>query len=133
MKKFLIILMLSLLVFGCAKRQAAKPFQNWKELKEQNIVMQGFDYSCGTGALATLLTYYFNDPVSEKDLLTDILANIPKDLIENRKKDGLSLLDLKQAAQRRGYQVLGARLKYSSLLIWVLSTRLCEISQHKVL
>ncbi len=112
----LLIIILSLLTFGCANTAPPPAFKNFKELKEANIVMQSFDYSCGAGALATLLTYYFNDPISEAELLDDILKHIPKELIENRKKDGLSLFDLKQAAERKGYKAFGVRLKNSSLL-----------------
>lgn len=78
--------------------------------------MQGFDYSCGTGALSTLLTYYFNDPVSEIELIKDILNHLPEEVLKNRQEYGLSMLDLKQAAERRGYQAYGVKLKYSSLL-----------------
>ncbi|MBW1649845.1 MAG: hypothetical protein JRJ44_04050 [Deltaproteobacteria bacterium] len=66
--------------------------------------------------MATLLTYYFNNPVSEAELLDDILKHIPTELIKSRKKDGLSLFDLKQAAERKGYKAYGVKLKNSSLL-----------------
>lgn len=112
-----LFLIMILFFYGCANNNVSnKVFKNWKQLKEQNIEMQEFDYSCGTGALATLLKYYFNNSVSEKELLLDILNHIPKELIESRKKDGLSLLDLKQVSERRGYQAFGVKLKNSSLL-----------------
>ncbi|MCP4702357.1 MAG: C39 family peptidase [Gammaproteobacteria bacterium] len=93
-----------------------QPLKTWKDILEQNIVMQQFDYSCGAAALATLLQYYFQDDVSEKDILEDIVNQLNEADFENRKKEGLSLLDLKQFANRRGYQAVGVKnLKFSAL------------------
>ena len=79
MKK-IVWLLIAFFVCGCAGNILPKPFKNWKQLKEKNVVMQGFDYSCGTGALSTLLTYYFNDPVSEIELIKDILNHLPEEV-----------------------------------------------------
>ena len=92
-----------------------KPVKTWKDFLEQNIVMQRFDYSCGPAALATLMQYYFQDDVTERDILEDIVSGMDDTAIKNRKKEGLSLLDLKQFAQRRGYQAVGVKLNFSAL------------------
>lgn len=109
------VVLLSFLLSSCAAPQVKRPFQNFKDLRDQNVVKQGFDYSCATGALATLLTYYFDDPVQETELLVEILETLPEEVITNRKKEGLSLLDLKKAGQRRGYQVFGVQLTCAAL------------------
>src|SRR5512136_2217114 len=36
-----------------------------RALRDAGVVKQGRDYSCGSAALATLLTYGLNDPVDE--------------------------------------------------------------------
>ncbi len=77
--------------------------------------MQKFDYSCGAAALATLMQYYFQDPVGEKKILSNITKQMNQTVIKNRKKEGLSLLDLQQFSQRRGYQAVGVKLKFSTL------------------
>jgi predicted double-glycine peptidase len=92
-----------------------KPVKTWKDFLEQNIVMQQFDYSCGAAALATLMQYYFQDDVTERDILKNILNHLNDKDFEDRKKKGLSLLDLKQFAQRHGYQAVGVKLKFSAL------------------
>jgi predicted double-glycine peptidase len=92
-----------------------KPVKTWKDFLEQNIVMQQFDYSCGAAALATLMQHYFQDDVTEKDILEDIVNQLNDKDFKNRKKEGLSLLDLKQFAQRRGYQAVGVKLKFAAL------------------
>lgn len=92
-----------------------KPVRSWKALHEQNVIMQGYDYSCGAGALATLMRYYFEDDVTEGEVLLAILGPMSQEEVQDRKKNGLSLLDLKRCAERRGYQAEAVKLKYSSL------------------
>jgi predicted double-glycine peptidase len=65
--------------------------------------------------MATLMDYYFGDKVSERDVLIDILKHIDEADFKERKKEGLSLLDLKQFAERRGYQAAGVKLQLSAL------------------
>ena len=113
--KYLIFLSIFFII-GCSGDFSKNTFYNFKKLKEKNIVMQRFDYSCGTGALATLLKYYYNDSVDEIELLNDIQKHLPKNVFENRQKYGFSMLDLQELSERRGYQAIGAKLNYSSLL-----------------
>jgi predicted double-glycine peptidase len=91
------------------------PVRSWKELRDRNVVLQRFDYSCGAGALATLMRYYFGDNVSEVEILSGILGSMDEQEIRDRETNGLSLLDLKNYAERRGYQAVGVKLKYASL------------------
>jgi predicted double-glycine peptidase len=121
-----------LFVFGCSSVQSDaerypaemsflgkdrlhKSVSSWKELQQQNIIMQGHDYSCGAGALATLMRYYFQDDVTEDQVLANILGTLTGEEVHDREKNGLSLLDLKRCAESMGYQAVGVRLKYASL------------------
>lgn len=92
-----------------------KTIHSWKELRDRNVVLQGYDYSCGAGALATLMRYYFGDNVSEEGILLSILSPMTREEVEDREKNGLSLLDLKLCAERMGYQATGVRLSYAGL------------------
>jgi len=92
-----------------------QPVMTWKAATRQNVVMQEFDYSCGAAALATLLNFYFGDKVTERDILLDIVHNLDKTTFAKRREDGLSLLDLKQYAERHGYQAVGVRLTIKEL------------------
>ena len=92
-----------------------KSMHSWKELRDRNVVIQRFDYSCGAGALATLMRYYFSDDVSEGAILVTILGPMSREEVQDREKNGLSLLDLKRCAERLGYQAAGVRLNYASL------------------
>ena len=92
-----------------------KSIKTWQELRERNVVMQKHDYSCGAAAIATLMRYYFQDAVSEKEILDDITGNFNEVELNKRKEKGFSLLDLKMFAERRGYIAIGTKLKLASL------------------
>lgn len=53
-----------------------KPIASWSEIKDKNLTKQQYDYSCGSASLSTILTYYYNQNVSEKDILDFLLLNI---------------------------------------------------------
>ena len=78
--------------------------------RDMGVVKQGFDYSCGAAALATLLTYGLNDPVGEDVLLRALLEPLSPDQLIALQKKGLSLLDLQRLAQSRGHKAQGFRI-----------------------
>ena len=92
-----------------------KTFTTWKDLRDRNVVKQGFDYSCGSGALATLMHISFGERVTEAEIIQEIL----KDKNEAEKaeimKGGYSLLDLKRAAEARGYFAAMYKLEVEQL------------------
>ena len=36
-----------------------------RELKVRSVILQKYDYSCGSAAVATLLTYHYDHPLTE--------------------------------------------------------------------
>src|SRR5262245_40033528 len=83
--------------------------------RDAGVVKQRFDYSCGSAALATLLSYGLNDPVDETTLLRTLLEPLPPGELAALQKKGLSLLDLQRLAQKRGHKAQGFRLHASQL------------------
>ncbi|MEE9356153.1 MAG: C39 family peptidase [Methylococcaceae bacterium] len=81
-----------------------------KSLRDKNVVKQGFDYSCGAGALATLLTYGVGDSATEAEILLQLLNSLPKDKELLKKKEGFSLADLQNVALIRGHKSAGFRM-----------------------
>jgi predicted double-glycine peptidase len=75
-----------------------------KEARYKNMIPQKYDLSCGAAALATILTYYYDDPVEEAEIITYMLKH--GDQAEIAKK-GFSLLDLKRFAEARNYMAAG--------------------------
>jgi len=83
--------------------------------RDAGVVKQRFDYSCGSAALATLLTYGLNDPVGEDELLRALLEPLAPDELAELQKKGLSLLHLQRLVQKRGHKAQGFRIHQSQL------------------
>ena len=75
------------------------------EIRHERVVMQKWDLSCGSAALATLLTYDYNDPVSERAIASSMLHRT--DPLKVRVRGGFSLLNLQEFAEARGYEASG--------------------------
>jgi uncharacterized protein len=86
-----------------------------KELRDQHVIKQELEFSCGAAALATLLTYYFGDITSEQEILKIMLSELSKDERKLKEWRGFSLLDLKGMAQAKGYRAAGFKLTIEQL------------------
>jgi predicted double-glycine peptidase len=75
------------------------------EMRERNLVRQGWDISCGAAAHSTVLSHHFGTPYSEATIAVSILANTDPDRV--RERGGFSLLDLKRFAEAVGYSADG--------------------------
>lgn len=100
---------------GYAINSSGDPFKSWKELNEQAVIMQQYDYSCGAAALATLMKYYFQDDVTEKSLLDYIRKKLTAEEYAVVEEQGLSFLELEKISQSLGYQSASVRLQPSAL------------------
>lgn len=76
-----------------------------KELRDRHLVRQRADFTCGSAALATILTYQYGIPVSEQTIIHSILASGKS--LEEARADGFSLLDLKKFAAAHGLRSVG--------------------------
>lgn len=84
-----------------------------KELREEGIVRQQQDFSCGAASVATIFTGYLDIPCTEKDIIDYIVAH--NDVHELILRKGFTLLDLKQFAESRQVQATGYRLTFDQL------------------
>jgi predicted double-glycine peptidase len=82
-----------------------KLIRTLKDIRNDGVVRQRWDLSCGAAALSTLLTYDFKDNTPESSIVVWILHRT--DPVRVRSRGGFSLLDLKHFAQARGYQAEG--------------------------
>lgn len=87
-------------------------FKSWQTLKFEQVVKQGLDYSCGSASMATILEYYFGDQISESSLTLDMTARLSKEELEDRIKEGFSMLDMRDTLVRFGYQAVGVKLSF---------------------
>jgi predicted double-glycine peptidase len=86
--------------------------QSFQEQKYHDTIAQEHDFSCGSAALATLLSYNYNMPVSEADVFKDMIINGDQKTIS---ESGFSLLDIKKYLQRHGLDSNGYRARLSKL------------------
>ncbi|MGH7119807.1 MAG: C39 family peptidase, partial [Acetobacteraceae bacterium] len=94
---------------GVSPRIAVQSFQ---ARRFSAVIPQRFDYSCGSAALASLLTYSYHMPVDELTVFRSMIEHGNKALIE---REGFSLLDMKQYLARRGLPSGGFRAPLSKL------------------
>jgi predicted double-glycine peptidase len=74
-------------------------------LRNEGLIRQHWDLTCGAAAVATLLTYQHGIPVSERDAALGMLRAGDARLV--RARLGFSLLDLKRFAAGRGLEATG--------------------------
>ncbi len=85
-------------------------------MKQENVVMQRYDFSCGISSLLTLMKYHFGgDYPSEKKMLTDFLDNLSEEKKREVLEKGLSVFDLKTLSENFGYAVYAVKLEKKSL------------------
>lgn len=79
--------------------------QSWKEKKDSNVIKQDLDYSCGASSLATILTYFYKEPISERQILEDMALS---DVMS-------SFSDLASVSQKYGFIAKGFTTNYDTL------------------
>lgn len=81
------------------------------DFRNEHLVRQQYDYSCGAAALATLLQFGLGDSVTEREIIADLLTGLSDTATDVREKEGFSLFDLQQVAEKRGYAAQGFQLE----------------------
>jgi len=90
--------------------RVAVPLTSWKDLKNRGVILQGYDYSCGASALATLMTRHLGTPATEVELLNDLGESLTPVELLDRQENGLSMGDLLRLADRRGFETRAFKL-----------------------
>lgn len=85
---------------------------SYKDKPFERVIKQKYDYSCGSAAVATLLTYHYDNPVDEQIVLDAMLAKGDQEKI---RREGFSLLDMKRYFEAKGYNANGYRIPLEKL------------------
>jgi predicted double-glycine peptidase len=102
------------LLFGSGVAFAG-PVRSLQEIRQEGVVIQKWDASCGAAALATVLTYSLQDPVSEREVASGMLHMTEPLKVKHR--GGFSLLDMKHYVETRGFTGTGYReMTFNQLL-----------------
>lgn len=92
----------------------AKRVTSLRELRARHVVFQEYDFSCGAATIATLLTYYFGEPATEREIIEGIAQRADMQKVLQRR--AFSLLDMKRFAEARGYRAVGYRMDFEFLV-----------------
>lgn len=84
--------------------QYSIPVKSIKEVRRASTMLQQYDFSCGSAALATLLTHHYDYPANEKVIFEEMYARGDQQKI---RKEGFSLLDMKNFLEARGFRADG--------------------------
>ncbi len=104
-----------MVMLGCASAMAADvisagrfvdtlPVRSWSAIRDEGVVKQRFDYSCGAAALAGLMGHY-DVQASELDVIDRIGV-----------KPEFSMADLARVAREYGFTPVGLALDYEMLM-----------------
>lgn len=83
-----------------------------RELKVRSVVLQKYDYSCGSAAVATLLTYHYDRPLTEETAFRMMFDHGNQEKIQ---KEGFSFLDMKRFLEAHGYPADGFQVSLDDL------------------
>jgi uncharacterized protein len=83
-----------------------------KEARYKSTVHQKYDFSCGSAAVATLLTYQYGYPVNEQVAFEQMYTHGDKAKIN---KEGFSLLDIKRFLEANGFEADGFKVPLEKL------------------
>jgi len=89
------------------------PVDSLRERKFSDVIRQQYDFSCGSAALATLLTYHYDRRTDERTAFGAMYAAGDKDKITAA---GFSLLDMKRYLESIGYQADGYQATLDKLV-----------------
>ena len=81
--------------------------RSWRDIPFRTVVRQQHDYSCGSAALATLLTYHYGIKTTETDAFKAMYEKGDQAKIQ---KVGFSMLDMKHYLADHGIVANGYRL-----------------------
>lgn len=88
------------------------PTRTLQEAKFSQVVRQQYDFSCGSAALATLLTYHYDRDTDEQAAFGAMYAAGDKEKIATA---GFSLLDMKTYLESIGYSADGYQASLDTL------------------
>lgn len=81
--------------------------RSMQELRFAETVRQGYDFSCGSAAIATLLTYHYERPTTEIQVFEKMWNSGDPEKI---RKHGFSMLDMKRYLESEGLAADGFKI-----------------------
>ncbi|WP_332744746.1 C39 family peptidase [Hydrogenophaga sp.] len=80
------------------------PVTSIRQARLAGTLMQQYDFSCGSAAIATLLTHHYGTPIDEQTVFARMYAQGDQAKIQ---REGFSLLDMKRFLASLGFEADG--------------------------
>ncbi|HYD95283.1 MAG TPA: C39 family peptidase [Noviherbaspirillum sp.] len=112
-----LLLVAAFSLLPAAGAHAERAVRSLLEMRQENLIIQQWDNSCGAAALATILTFDRGYPVTEQQVAQGMLRQT--DALRVRHRGGFSLLDMQQYAASLGFQADG----YTNMTLEDLATQ----------
>jgi predicted double-glycine peptidase len=108
-------LLLSLAACSADLNDLDRPFRTWQAQKFEHVQRQRTDFTCGSASLSIIATYYYRKPIKEVAFTAAIRKTYGKEAWNEVERNGLSMLDLKRAAEAFGFAAEGLKLNLAQL------------------
>ncbi|MDO6441345.1 MULTISPECIES: C39 family peptidase [unclassified Marinobacter] len=86
--------------------------RSFKEQRFSSVMQQQYDFSCGSAAIASLLTYHYDHQVTEQEVFSGMFSLADPEKV---RQEGFSMLDMKRFLESEGYQADGFRMPLTGL------------------
>lgn len=83
------------------------------EMKWDTVIKQQYDFSCGSAAVATLLTYHYDRTTTEAEVFKAMIEEGDRDKI---RAQGFSMLDMKRYLDDQGLNADGFRMSLDDFI-----------------
>lgn len=98
---------------GLGGGAASLRFESFQARRFRETIAQAHDFSCGSAAVATLLTFTYGTPTTEREVFVSMIEHGDAAAI---RAYGFSLLDIKRYLVRRGLEAEGFRAPLAKLV-----------------
>lgn len=88
------------------------PVVSWRDMPFRTVKKQALDYSCGSAAVSTLLTYVYGAQTAEGTIFKAMFDSGDQNKI---RREGFSLLDMSNYLNKRGFKAVGYKASLSSI------------------
>ncbi|MBI1273956.1 MAG: peptidase C39 [Alphaproteobacteria bacterium] len=85
---------------------------SWRDWPFQTTKRQAYDFSCGSATVATMMSYVYDVPTSERDVFKSMFDQGDQEKI---RREGFSMLDMVNYMRRKGMNANGYKLSLAAI------------------
>ena len=85
---------------------------SWRDIPFRTVKHQAYDYSCGSAAVATLMTYAYDMPTTEKEVFHGMFEKGDQEKIRH---EGFSMLDMSRYLNENGLTAQGYKIDVDAI------------------